>query len=132
MAKKPNNIDVISRFADNYLEKFKGNVEPARLLLNLISDDITDIERIRNYMIIDEYYQLLRENNGISYLTLIQLSDKYDLTERQVQNIVYKWSDKYKKSRNIDNNTQNTWCLKHPDCLPMNYLTIQRTVSKIV
>ncbi len=108
MAKKPNNIDVISRFADNYLEKFKGNVEPARLLLNLISDDITDIERIRNYMIIDEYYQLLRENNGISYLTLIQLSDKYDLTERQVQNIVYKWSDKYKKSRNIDNNTQNT------------------------
>ena len=102
MAKKPNDIKVIHRFADDYLEKFKGNVDAGRLLLNLISDDLTDLERIRNYMIIDNYYQLLHENKGISYLTLIQLSDKYDLTERQIQNIVYKWSDKYKKSRNVN------------------------------
>jgi len=101
VAKKPNHADVINRFAGSYIEKFKGNVDTARLILNLISDDLTDLERLRNYLIIEEYYQLLRENNGISYLTLIQLSDRYDLTERQIQNIVYKWSDKYKKSRNI-------------------------------
>lgn len=101
MAKKPNNADVISRFADSYIEKLKGNVDAARLVLALISDNLTDLERLRNYLIIEEYYNLLRDNNGISYLTLIQLSDKYDLTERQIQNIVYKWSDKYKKSRNI-------------------------------
>ena len=69
--------------------------------MNLVADDITDLERIRNYLVIEEYYTLLRENNGISYLTLIQLSDKYDLTERQIQNIVYKWSDKYKKHSNV-------------------------------
>jgi len=101
VAKKPNNADVISRFADSYIEKLKGNVDAARLVLALISDNLTDLERLRNYLIIEEYYNLLRDNNGISYLTLIQLSDKYDLTERQIQNIVYKWSDKYKKSRNI-------------------------------
>lgn len=103
MAKKPNDIGVIGRFADDYLQKFKGEVDAPRLIVNLISDDITDLERIRNYIIIEDYYSLLRENNGISYLTLIQLSDKYELTERQIQNIVYKWSDKYKKSSNINN-----------------------------
>ena len=102
MAKKPNHSDVINRFTDCYIEKFKGNnVDAARLVLNLISDNLTDLERLRNYLIIEEYYELLRENNGISYLTLIQLSDKYDLTERQIQNIVYKWSDKYKRSSNV-------------------------------
>ncbi len=101
MAKKPNNADVITRFTETYIEKIKGNVDAARLVLTLISDNLTDLERLRNYLIIEEYYNLLRDNNGISYLTLIQLSDKYDLTERQIQNIVYKWSDKYKKSSNI-------------------------------
>ena len=101
MAKKPNNADVINRFTDCYIEKFKGNVDTARLVLNLISDNLTDLERLRNYLIIEDYYELLRENNGISYLTLIQLSDRYELAERQIQNIVYKWSDKYKKSSNI-------------------------------
>ncbi|GIV32944.1 MAG: hypothetical protein KatS3mg031_0479 [Chitinophagales bacterium] len=101
MAKKPNDIKVIDRFAQNYLKKFKGNVDAARLLVNLITDNLTDIERIRNYIIIHEYYRLLQENNGISYLTLIQLADKFDLSERQIQNIVYKWSDKYKKGSNI-------------------------------
>lgn len=70
--------------------------------MNLIADDLTDIERIRNFLVIDEYYTLLRENNGISYLTLVQLSDKFHLSERQIQNIVYKWSDKYKKASNIN------------------------------
>ena len=101
MAKKPNHADVINRFTDCYIEKFKGNVDAARLVLTLISDNLTDLERLRNYLIIEDYYELLRENNGISYLTLIQLSDKYELTERQIQNVVYKWSDKYKKSSNI-------------------------------
>lgn len=103
MAKKPNQADVINRFADCYIEKFKGNVDAARLVLNLIADNLTDLERLRNYLIIEDYYELLRENNGISYLTLIQLSDKYNLTERQIQNVVYKWSDKYKRSSNIAN-----------------------------
>ncbi|HXH18720.1 MAG TPA: hypothetical protein VNJ07_06515 [Chitinophagales bacterium] len=101
MAKKPNHSDVINRFVNSYIEKFKGNVDATRLVMNLIADDLTDLERLRNYLIIEEYYELLRENNGISYLTLIQLSDKFELTERQIQNIVYKWSDKYKKSSNI-------------------------------
>lgn len=107
MAKKPNDIGVIGRFADDYLLKFKGDVDASRLILNLIADDITDLERIRNYIIIEDYYTLLRENNGISYLTLIQLSDKYELAERQIQNIVYKWSDKYKKASNINNQNQH-------------------------
>ncbi len=92
---------MIDRFADIYLEKLKGKTDINRLILNLIADDLTDLERIRNYMVIEEYYNLLRENNGISYLTLIQLSDKYDLAERQIQNIVYKWSEKYKKYSNV-------------------------------
>ena len=72
-----------------------------KLLISLIEDDLADIERLRNYLIIEEYYNLLRENNGISYLTLIELSDQYHLNERQIQNIIYKWSGKYKKVSNI-------------------------------
>ena len=101
MAKRPNSINVLNRFSDIYLSKFKTAPDPMKLLTCLINDDLADFERIRNYLIIEEYYRLLRENNGISYLTLIELSDKYKLNERQIQNIIYKWSEKYKRFSNV-------------------------------
>lgn len=64
-------------------------------------DGITDPERLRNYMIVNEYPENLRKNDGHVSLTNIQLSEKYDLSERQIQNIVYKWRQKYRQVNNV-------------------------------
>ena len=101
MAKKPNKIEIIRRFLELYLHKFENEPDPKRLLMNMIADGITDPERLRNFMIVKDYYERLKKNNNHSSNTVIEVAEIYYISERQVQNILYKWSDKYKEAQNV-------------------------------
>ena len=101
MSKKPNKRQVIRRFVETYLDKFNNNPDPTILLIAMMSDGLTDPIRLRNYMLIRDYYELLAEQNGFGKKTVNALADQYKITERQVQNILYKWTDKYRENYNI-------------------------------
>ena len=101
MAKQPNKIDIIKKFIELYLFKFKNHPDTRDLLMRMISDGITDPERLRNYMIVNDYYEKLEKNRGRSSNTVIEVAETYNISERQIQNILYKWSGKYKAASNI-------------------------------
>lgn len=101
MAKQPNKIDVIKRFMEIYMSKFEGGTDAKKLLMSMISDGITDPERLRNYMIVNDYYERLEKNRGRSSNTVIEVAEIYNISERQIQNILYKWSGKYKEASNV-------------------------------
>jgi hypothetical protein len=44
---------------------------------------------LRNYMILGDYPMFLANNNGHVMDAIYQMSDKYQLSERQIQNIIY-------------------------------------------
>ena len=50
---------------------------------------------LRNYMIIHDFDKFLIENKGHVGNTFIDLSVKYNLSEKQAKNIVYKQRDKF-------------------------------------
>jgi len=101
MAKQPNKIDIIRRFIEIYLSKHHKQADAKQLLLNMIADGITDPERLRNYMIVNDYYEKLEKNRGRSSNTVIEVAETYNISERQIQNILYKWSGKYREASNI-------------------------------
>ena len=101
MAKQPNKIEIIKKFLELYLHKFEKHPEPRNLLLSMIADGITDPERLRNYMIVNDYYERLEKNRGRSSNTVIEIAETYNISERQIQNILYKWSGKYKEASNV-------------------------------
>lgn len=101
MAKHPNKIDIIKRFMEIYLEKFEGTPDARKLLISMITDGITDPERLRNYMIVSDYYERLEKNRGRSSNTVIEVAEIYNISERQIQNILYKWSGKYREASNV-------------------------------
>jgi hypothetical protein len=101
MAKTPNKIDIIKRFMELYMNKFETHPDAKNLLIRLISDGITDPERLRNYMIVSDYYERLEKNHGRSSNTVIEVAEIYNISERQIQNILYKWSGKYKEASNV-------------------------------
>lgn len=101
MAKQPNKIDIIKKFIEIYLVKFKTHPDAKELLMQMIADGITDPERLRNYMIVNDYYEKLEKNRGRSSNTVIEVAETYNISERQIQNILYKWSGKYKATSNV-------------------------------
>ncbi|GIV33513.1 MAG: hypothetical protein KatS3mg031_1048 [Chitinophagales bacterium] len=101
MTKQPNKIQIIKRFLELYLSKFDKHPDSRTLLMSMIADGITDPERLRNFMIVHDYYEILAKNNGRSSNTVIELAETYNISERQVQNILYKWSAKYREASNV-------------------------------
>ena len=56
---------------------------------------------LRNYMMIQDFDKFLIDNKGHVGNTFIDLSVKYNISEKQAKNIVYKQRDKFKPESNI-------------------------------
>ena len=71
------------------------------MLRHLIEKGIVEPKRLRNYMIIYDFDCFLRFNEGNRTHTFMDLSIKYDISERQVQSVVYKERKKEMATMNI-------------------------------
>jgi len=71
------------------------------ILRHLTERGIVDPKRLRNYMIIYDFDTLLKFNDGSRTNTFMDLSIKYDISERQAQSVVYKERVKERANYNI-------------------------------
>lgn len=104
MAKKQNSIEVAEEYMDILdLEVKKRFIEPTSkdTIRHLIEKGIIAPKILRNYMIIYDFDCMLRFNEGNRTHTFMDLSIKYDISERQAQSVVYKERRKQSKSENI-------------------------------
>jgi len=56
---------------------------------------------LRNYMMIHDFDKFIVENKGHVGHTFIDVSIKYDISEKQAKNIVYKQRKKFRPNSNI-------------------------------
>lgn len=89
-------IDIKKRFIERYLESM-CEPKPEEVLQALIDDEITDIRKLRNYMICHDYQIQLIENGGKVRETYDELAISFDLTTRQIERIVSHWLLVYRK-----------------------------------
>ena len=104
MASRQNKIDVVLEYIDiAEVEILKRWHEPTAkdILRHLIERGIVEPKRLRNYMIIYDFDCMLRKNEGNRTYTFMDLSIKYDISERQAQSIVYKERSKEVITKNI-------------------------------
>ena len=104
MANRQNKIDVVLEYIDiAEAEILKRWHEPTTkdVLRHLIERGIVEPKRLRNYMIIYDFDYMLRKNEGNRTYTFMDLSIKYDISERQAQSIVYKERNKEVVTKNI-------------------------------
>ena len=71
------------------------------MLRHLIEKGVVEPKRLRNYMIIYDFDCLLKFNEGNRTHTFMDLSIKYDISERQAQSVVYKERKKEMTTMNI-------------------------------
>ena len=104
MANRQNKIDVVLEYIDiAEAEILKRWHEPTTkdILRHLIERGIVEPKRLRNYMIIFDFDCMLRKNEGNRTYTFMDLSIKYDISERQAQSIVYRERNKEVVTKNI-------------------------------
>ena len=101
---RQNKVDVVKDFIDISgleLEKRFGQSPTCKdMIRHLVERGIIEPKRLRNYMIIVDFDRMLVGNEGSRTHTWMDLSIKYNISESQAQNIVYK--DR-KKSTIINN-----------------------------
>tara|TARA_B100001094_G_C17867679_1_gene640545 strand:+ start:59 stop:382 length:324 start_codon:yes stop_codon:yes gene_type:complete len=105
MAKRENKADIIKEYIDLLYHELKTRFgeEPQikDMLSHLVERGMIEPKRLRNYMVIKDFDKLLVINDGNRTHSFIDLSIKYDITERTVQNIVYKERDKSRMTKNV-------------------------------
>ena len=102
---KPNKIEFIVDFIDvvwNEVQtRFGDFATPKDVVYHLVERGLCEPTRVRNYLIIYDFDKILKENKGHVTHTFMDLSIKYDLSDRQIQGIVYKYRPKFTKNETI-------------------------------
>ena len=104
MASRQNKVNIVYDYRDlAEKEIVKRWNEPTTkdILRHLIEKGIVEPKRLRNYMIIYDFDCMLSANEGNRTYTFMDLSIKYNISERQAQSIVYKERKKQSASENI-------------------------------
>ena len=104
---KPNDIEFVVDFIEiiwvEIQVRFGEFATPKDVVYHLTEKGLCEPTRVRNYLIIHDFDSLLKENKGHVTHTFIDLAIKYELTERQIQSIVYKYRPKFTKNETILN-----------------------------
>jgi hypothetical protein len=75
------------------------------VVYHLASQGLITPKVLRNYMMIRDFDKFIIDNNGHVGNTFIDLSVKYDISEKQAKNIVYKQRHKFDSKSNIRSNS---------------------------
>ena len=71
------------------------------IIYQLASQGLIPPKTLRNYMMIQDFDKFIVDNKGHVGNTFIDLSVKYDISEKQAKNIVYKQRNKFITKSNI-------------------------------
>ena len=102
---RQNKIDVVYDYIEIVgaeLERRFGESPTCKdMIKHLVERGMIEPKRVRNYMIIADFDRMLVGNEGSRTHTFMDLSIKYEISESQAQNIVYKERKKSTLMNNI-------------------------------
>tara|TARA_R110002051_G_C8484223_1_gene462131 strand:+ start:259 stop:582 length:324 start_codon:yes stop_codon:yes gene_type:complete len=105
MAERQNKIEIVYEYLDLMDKEISIRIpnKPTikDTILHLLEKGLIPPKKVRNYMIIHDFDNLLVSNEGNRTHTFMDISIKYEITERQAQTIVYKDRTKQAPTYNI-------------------------------
>ncbi len=103
--KRQNKVDVVYDYIEivgvELKKKFGDSPTCKDMIRHLVERGMIEPKRVRNYMIIADFDRMLVGNEGSRTHTFMDLSIKYEISESQAQNIVYKERKKSTIMNNI-------------------------------
>ena len=105
MTSRANPKELVFKFLETaereMVDRFTEDATIKDILYHFVERGIIEPKRLRNYLITTDFEKILRQNDGHATHTFMDLSIIYDLSERQIQSIVYKQRYKNFRKNNI-------------------------------
>tara|TARA_R100001530_G_scaffold28913_1_gene22841 strand:+ start:1240 stop:1560 length:321 start_codon:yes stop_codon:yes gene_type:complete len=102
---KKNSLKDIQRFCDVISEevnlRFGIDATVKDLILHLSQHGLIKPITIRNFLIVNDFYKQLIKNKGHMTYTFMDMSIEYNLSERQIQTIIYEYQKKFEIKNNV-------------------------------
>jgi|TARA_B100001094_G_scaffold332747_1_gene406235 hypothetical protein len=102
---KRNNLKNVLKFCDLLSQELTlrfGDYPTIKdIILHLSQNGTIKPVTLRNYLIIQDFYSKLKDNNGKMNITFMDISIEYNLSERQIQTIIYEYQKKLQPRNNI-------------------------------
>ena len=98
---RQNNFEIVEEFIDVIYNQVKSKYSEEagikNVLNHLAEKGLIEPRKIRDYMIIQDFDKILKSNENNYTFTYMDISIKYDVSERTIQNIIYKHKRKFNK-----------------------------------
>ena len=105
MAERQNKINIVYEYLDLMEKEVTIRIPDSPTIkdtiLHLLERGLIPPKKVRNYMIIYDFDKFLTKNEGNRTHTFMDISIKYEITERQAQTIVYKDRTKHMPTYNV-------------------------------
>ena len=105
MAERQNSMEVVYEYLDVMEKEVTLRIPDSPTIkdtiLHLLERGLIPPKKVRNYMILHDFDKLLVSNEGNRTHKFMDISIKYNLTERQAQTIVYKDRTKHLPKYNV-------------------------------
>ncbi len=102
---KQNKEEIVLEFVDLIYDEVKRKYSEGagikNVLLHLVEKGLIDSKKLRDYMVIKDFTKIMDETKQSSTYTFMDLSIKYDISDRTAQSIVYRERHKFLKKNNI-------------------------------
>lgn len=102
---KQNKLEIVNEFIDKAYHDLKGRYSEdagiKNVLMYLVERGLIEPKRLRDYMVVSDYPKMLKINEGHSTHTFMDLSIKYDISDRTAKNIVYAKKKTFRVESNI-------------------------------
>ena len=102
---RQNDINIVTEFIDIIYEqvkiKYSEQAGIKNVLNHLAEKGLIEPKKLRDFMIIMDFEKILEKNKKNYTYTYMDMSIKYDVSERTIQNIIYKHKRKFCKNYNI-------------------------------
>ena len=106
MANRPIKKEVLIRFSEQIIEdlqkKYSDNASLESLCYYLVERGIIPTERARNYVIVRDFQEYSFDSTGTKLNFCFQMEQEYNLSEKQIYNIIAKYLPKFFIDKHIN------------------------------
>lgn len=88
MAKSTGKKVDIAKIAEQYLSRMKGEPDAMRLLMNLLADNLTDLNKLKEQIIKQEFSSSIAKPRADKISIIQHLSESYGLSKGTVEEII--------------------------------------------
>lgn len=90
-----------SHFSEDIKNKFGENASVENIIYHIIDKGVATKVKVRNYVMVNDYYKYMSEHNGTMTDFCISIEDKYNMSCEVIKTMIYRYIGSIESKKHI-------------------------------